>query len=104
MACEKNNVIILEWFKNSGYKFKYNKNALYGASLNGHIKSLKWFKNNYRLKYDKELIKEYFCLDVLKFWSKNINVKKIIKWSKYKYVKTLKFKTKNNYIKGYSKN
>ena len=86
----KNNIInyasfnghvqVLEWFKNSGYKFKYDKNAIYFASRNGgHIK-------------------------VLKFYSNNINIKKLIKWSSNIFIKTIKFKTHNKYLKGYQKN
>jgi hypothetical protein len=105
-ASEKNNIEILEWFKNSGYEFRYNTCSLYWASWNGNIKILNWFKNNYKLKYDIDAIKDCFNLNVLNFWIKNINIKKIIKCNKKKseYYKTLKFKTKNNYIKGYNKN
>ena len=48
-------------------------------------------------------------MDILKFL-KNINVKKVIKlkWIfrliNIKIFKTIKYKTKNNYIKGYNKN
>ena len=69
----------LEWFKNSGYKFKYDKLAIIDASRNGHIQVLEWFKN--------------YC-----------NIKKIIKILGSYHNKTIKFKTKNNYIKGYNKN
>ena len=37
---------ILEWFKNSGFEFKYEKNTITNASQNGHIHILEWFKNS----------------------------------------------------------
>ena len=79
-ACFYGHVQVLEWLKNSGYEFKYNKYAINEACYNEHIKILEWF-------------------------IKNHNVKKVIKWSKpLKFLITIKFKTKNNYIKGYNKN
>ena len=60
-------------------KVLYKHNIIYSACCYGHIKVLEWFINR--------------------------NVKKVIKWSKHlKFNKTIKFKTKNNYIKGYNKN
>ena len=38
-------VQILEWFKNSNYKFKYYKNAITCASKVKNIKILKWFEH-----------------------------------------------------------
>jgi hypothetical protein len=64
------------------YKLKYGKfdeNAIYKALYYGDVKFLEWFKN--------------YC-----------NIKKIIKISNSNYNKTIKFKNKNNYIKGYNKN
>ena len=72
-------VEVLEWFKNSGYKFKYDEFSIYLASQNEHIR-------------------------VLKFYNININIKKLIKWSSNIFIKTLKFKTNNKYLKGYQKN
>ena len=66
---------ILEWFKNSGYKFRHNKSSLYWASWNGNLKILNWFKNNYRLIYDIDAIKKCLNLNVLNFWIENINIK-----------------------------
>ena len=77
-ACCYGNVQVLEWFKNSGYQFKYNKKAIYWASFN-------------RKSY------------VLKFYS-NVNIKKLIKWASNNFIKTIKFKTHNKYLKGYQKN
>ena len=86
----KNNIIcnasfyghdqVLEWFKNSGYKFKYNKQGIYRAY-------------------------EHNKINILKFFSKNFNIKKLIKWSDaIIFIKTIKFKTHNKYLKGYKKN
>jgi hypothetical protein len=77
-ACHYGHIQVLEWFKNSGYEFKYDKWAFYYASYYNHIQILKWFKNR--------------------------NVKKVIKWTHHKFNNTFKYKTKNNYIKGYNKN
>ena len=50
---------VLEWFKNSGYEFKYDRYAIINACNRGHIKVLEWFKNSgYELKYDKLAINE----------------------------------------------
>ena len=100
---------VLEWFKNSGYEFKYCKNAIIFASENGNIQVLEWFKNSgYKFKYTRDTFK-YICYKrrekVLYWWLKNIHVKKIIKNVDYlKFIKTIKYKTKNNYMKGYNKN
>jgi hypothetical protein len=52
------------------------------------------------MKYDKYDIKLLHCL---KNFINFIHIKKIILWARCK-KKALKFKTKNNYIKGYNKN
>ena len=100
---------VLEWFKNSGYEFKYSKNAIIWASKNKKIQVLEWFKNSgYEFKYSKYAINEACYnehIKILEWFIKNHNVKKVIKWSKpLKFLITIKFKTKNNYIKGYNKN
>ena len=108
-ASEIGDVQVLEWFKNSGYEFKYNKWALNFASNNKHVQVLEWFKNSgYELKYNEYAINSasiYGHNNILKFYSNNINIKKLIKWSKTSYfIKTIKFKTHNKYLKGYQKN
>ena len=98
---------VLEWFKNSGYELKYDKHAINYASENGHVKVLEWFKNSsYEFKYDENAINNashYGHIEVLE-WFKNSDYK-LIKWSdKIIFIKTIKFKTSNKYIKGYQKN
>ena len=50
LKCHKNfinvasmygHVKVLEWFKNSGYKFKYDDNAILWASFNDHVDVIK---------------------------------------------------------------
>ena len=45
MARMNVHVHILEWFKNSGFEFKYNKHAIINARDNEHLHILEWFKN-----------------------------------------------------------
>ena len=74
------NMDILKWFKKSDYKFKYSEYGIYDVS-------------------------EYKHRKILKFYCNKINIKKIIKWSnKIIFIKTIKFKTNNKYLKGYQKN
>ncbi len=103
-ASGNRNIKVLKWFKNSGYEFKYDKYAINYACLNGHIQVFEWFKNSgYEFKYDKNAFKTK-CIKILKFYSKNVNIKKLIKWSSNIFIKTIKFKTHNKYLKGYQKN
>ena len=79
-ACYYGQIEVLEWFKNSGYEFKYDESAIINASYNNNIQ-------------------------VLKFYSSHINIKKLIKWSyRIIIIKTFKFKSHNKYLKGYQKN
>ena len=108
-ASKYGQIQVLEWFKNSGYEFKYSEMAILYASKNGHIQVLEWFKNSgYEFKYSEYII---YCIsyhkqyNILKFYSNNINIKKLIKWSNPTiFIKTIKFKTNNKYLKGYQKN
>ena len=57
MACKYCSIALLEWFKNSGYEFKYTSDAIDSASENGHIAILQWFKNSgYEFKYTSNAI------------------------------------------------
>ena len=56
-ASKNGHIDVLEWFKNSGYKFKYSVNAIKLASQNCHVNVLKWFKNSgYEFKYSADAI------------------------------------------------
>lgn len=70
-----------------------------------HIEIFDWLKkNNYKIKYNKHSF--YFIKNLIniKFYSDNINIKKAIIWNINIISTHLKFKTKNNYFKGYNKN
>jgi hypothetical protein len=108
-ASRYGHIEVLEWFKNSGYEFKYNKFVIIYASYNRNIKVLEWFKNSgYKFKYSSENVIMFASENehntVLEWFKNYCNIKKIIKISNSDYRKTIKFKTKNNYIKGYNKN
>ena len=76
----------------------------FNASKYGNIQVLEWFKNSdYKFKYNKEAFKTNF-IEILKFYSYHFNIKKLIKWSSNIFIKTLKFKTHHKYLKGYQKN
>ena len=104
-ACIRGHVQVLEWFKKSGYEFKYNEDPISWASWCGNIQILEWFKNSgYEFKYNKLAFNESE-INILKFYSYHINTKKIVTWSNSKFfIKTLKFKTPQKYLKGYQKN
>ena len=108
-ASQNGHIKVLEWFKNSGYEFKYDEWAITYASENGDIQVLEWFKNSdYEFKYNKYAIYDASVnghVKILKFFSNNFSIKKLIKWSaKIIFIKTIKFKSHNKYLKGYQKN
>ena len=70
------NIQVLEWFKNSGYEFKYDKNAINYASYNGHVQVLEWFKNSdYEFKYTVHAINKA-SYNGLKILVMNLNMMK----------------------------
>ena len=75
------------------------------ASGYGNIKVLEWFKNSeYKFKYFKRAFTTNF-IRILNFYSNYTNIKKLIKWSNLNiFIKTITFKTCNKYLKGYQKN
>ena len=97
MASCYGQVKVLKWFKNSNYAFKYDERAINYATYNGHIQVLEWFKNSeYKFKYNKAVCLTNF-IKILKFYS-HVNIKKLIKWSSNIFIKTIKFKTHNTYL------
>ena len=62
----------MEWFKNSGYEFKYTSSAINWAS-NGHVAILEWFKNSgYEFKYTS------YAID----WASNYGHVAVLEWFK----------------------
>ena len=56
-ASQYGHIAVLDWFKNSYFEFKYDKWTINYASLNGHIAVLDWFKNSgFKFKYDESAI------------------------------------------------
>lgn len=105
---------VLEWFKKSGNILKIDKNIICIASKFGYVKILEWFKkNNLKLKFHRNVIVETKSIKILKFWCEH-KIKNVILCIKNSFVlkrivnkifiKTIKFKTKHNYLKGYNKN
>jgi hypothetical protein len=45
-ACKNGHDKVLEWFKNSGYVFKYDEYEISYESMNGNTQILEWFKNS----------------------------------------------------------
>ena len=90
-------------------KVLYKNNIIVNASKKGHIQVLEWFKNSgYKFKYDRKGIYfayKYKQIKILKFFSNYINIQKLIKISNSNiFIKTITFKTKTKYLKGYQKN
>ena len=104
-ASKHGNIQVLEWLKNSGYKLKYSK---YTISLSCSESNFENILFDYFMGRDVNKAKKQLSTKnarVLYFFIQNINVKKVIKWSyPSKFIKSNKFKTKNNYMKGYYKN
>jgi hypothetical protein len=76
----KGQVNVLEWFKKSGYKFKYNNYAIEYALKYNKLNIIKWFKNNgFKFKFKSNYI-----------YNSNINIWFIEKKSRYKPIKYCK--------------
>ncbi len=107
-AIDNNNVKILNWYKNFGYYCYYDYNMIVHAFNNGNIEFLKWLKINFGLKHWKNaflyMYRRYRII-VLNFLIQNVKIKNVVKVAKgFDFIKTIKFKTKNKYLKGYNKN
>ena len=95
------NIYVVE---NNKLLYKIDKWIVHSAGCYGHVQVLEWFKNSgYEFKYTKFAFKTRF-IKILKFFSHNLNIKKVIKWASNNFIKTIKFKTHNKYLKGYQKN
>ena len=98
-------VNVFEWFKNSIYNFKYDKSLFLRVVNNKCNDILEWLKkNNYAIKYYMSDLIDIRDIKIFKFFCDNVNIKKIIKRKISLNHAFLKFKIKNNYIKGYNKN
>lgn len=119
---------ILNWFLQSGFIIRYSFNIINIACLNGHLKVLKWLKlHNFNFKYNPVNILnayenkhykiiywfnlKYCCKKILLYIYKNyfnFDYGDDYDFVKYNilinFSKTLQFKKKNKYIKGYNKN
>ena len=86
----------------------YNSYIILSIFNNKNIEFLKLLKIKYKLK---EWISALFYIGhkdrffVLNFLIQNVKIKNVVRVAKrFGFIKTIKFKTKNNYIKGYNKN
>jgi hypothetical protein len=108
IAATNGNVELLNWYEKNGYKSKISTFALRNSYNNGHHKVLEWItKSIYPLnEYNRRYLRCYIPLKILSIIIRKIFIKKVIKWIDAKgiNIKGIKFKTKNNYIKGYNKN
>jgi hypothetical protein len=82
------------------------KNKIINYAIdNNNIKILKWLKINFGLKHWKYaflyMYRRYRII-VLNFLIQNVKIKNVAKG--FDFIKTIKFKTKNKYLKGYNKN
>ena len=110
-------VHILKWLKHIKYHFKKNLTLIRILFEIRNNEIFNFFKNTFDLfKCYKWFVIVYGIYNFTFLnWFSNINVKKVINFEarkgyslinniKKKFLKTIKFKTKNNYMKGYNKN
>jgi hypothetical protein len=112
LLSSKGDIKILEYYKNIGFNFNdsFIVDVFFttSACMYGYEQLLKWLKTFPFFKYNNDSIfiasyNEH--IKILKFFIQTIHIKKVIKFSKpVKIITTIKYKTKNNYIKGYNKN
>lgn len=105
-ACIYRKIKILNWFDNKNFLIE-DKRIIYidnFENIINHIEIFDWLKkNNYKIKYNKHSF--YFIKNkIFKIFCDYINIKKAITWNINIISTHLKFKTKNNYFKGYNKN
>ena len=95
----------LEWLKSLGFKLKYSKYTISLSCSKSKFSNLLLMAIvGYDIEEEKKILSTKNAL-TLNFFIKNINIKKVIKWAySSKFIKSKKFKTKNNYVKGYNKN
>ena len=101
---------VLNWFKNYGYEINYYSEwAINFAFYYKHNQVLELLKNNFNVKKfiilsnsDYDTIKNQTV--VLIMGANFRSVQKNITTSNSDYIKTIKYKTKNNYMKSYNKN
>lgn len=109
-ACTYGSIKVLNWIEKN-----LNVNiwpyAISNASKNGHVHIFEYLKKHRLLKYNYFVIviasKEKYY-QILK-WFVDINVKIILLYSNrktktIKFLKSIRYKTKNKYLKGYNKN
>jgi hypothetical protein len=75
------------------------------AVIHNNFQILNWYyKSGFCFKKYSKSIYNTINIKIILILLKKINIKKCVKNFKHQIIKTIKFKTKNNYIKGYNKN
>jgi hypothetical protein len=117
IVIHNNHLHILKWLKKIGYNFNIHKTILEAVLKTRNTEIFNFFKNTFSLFHFYKWFHIGYGIYNFTFikWFSNINVKKVINFEgkkrylkinriKKKFLKTIKFKTKNNYMKGYNKN
>jgi hypothetical protein len=99
---------ILKWVKKFDNNFKNSIKKFYidFHIVRNNVKFLKYLDTNYyKNRYSNKPFYGLTHTKTLNFLIHKINIKKIIMWTvAWKSKKIIKFKLKNNYLKGYKKN